>query len=71
MDQLLCLFVFCVYHALSHLFIAALWSPAGKGLTSWLLLSMFIVFCYFPMWYPGSGVVLDYIVTWSLPSFLL
>ena len=34
-------------------------SPAGKGLTSWL----FIVFCYFPMWYPGSGVVLDCIVS--------
>ena len=26
------------------LFINALWSPAGKGLTSWLLLVMFIVF---------------------------
>ena len=24
-----------------------------------LLLVMFIVFCYIPMWYPGSGVVLD------------
>ena len=46
-----------------RLYIAALWSPAGKGLTSWLLLVMFIVFfCYFPMWNPGSGVVLDYIV---------
>ena len=46
---------------LLHLFIAALWSPAGKGLTSWLLFVMFIVLwlCYFPMWYPGSGVVLD------------
>ena len=33
-------FVSCV----SHLLIAALWSPAGKGLTSWLLLAMFIVF---------------------------
>ena len=29
---------------LLHLFIAALWSPAGKGLTSRLLLVMFIVF---------------------------
>ena len=29
---------------LSRLFIAALWSPAGKGLTSWLLLVTFIVF---------------------------
>ena len=24
---------------------------------------MFIVFCYFPMWYSGSGVVLDSIVS--------
>ena len=29
---------------LSLLFIAALWLPAGKGLTPWLLLVMFIVF---------------------------
>ena len=28
---------------LSRLFIAALWLPAGKGLTSWPLLVMFIV----------------------------
>ena len=44
---------------LLRLFIAALWSPAGKGLTSLLLMVMFILFCYFPMWYLGSGVVLD------------
>ena len=44
---------------LSPLFIAALWSPAGKGLTSCLFLVTFIVFCYFPMWYPESDVVLD------------
>ena len=53
--------VFCVclvFLMLSCLFIAILWSPAGKGLTSWLLLVMFYFF-YFPMWYPGSGVVLD------------
>ena len=32
-----------------RLFIAALWSPAGKGLTSWLLLVMFhCVFVTFP-----------------------
>ena len=39
MDHLcyLCL----VFVMLSHLFIAALWSPAGKGLTSWLLIVMF------------------------------
>ena len=36
---------FClVFLMLLRLFIAALWSSAGKGLTSWLLLVMFIVF---------------------------
>ena len=33
-----------VFLMLSRLFIAALWSPDGKGLTSWLLFVMFIVF---------------------------
>ena len=56
-------FVSCVF-MLSRLFmIAAFWSPAWKELTSWLFLVMFIVFCYFPMWYSGSGVVLDFIVS--------
>ena len=58
MDHLchLCL----VFVMLLCLFIAALWSPAGKGLTSWLLFVMFnCVFYHFPLWYPGSGVVLD------------
>ena len=32
-----------VFVMLLHLFIAALWSPKGKGLTSWLLFVMFIV----------------------------
>ena len=41
MDYLrfLCLVIF----VLSRLFIAALWSPEGKVLTSWLLFAMFIV----------------------------
>ena len=48
-----------VFLMLLRLFISvALWSPAGKGLTSRLLLVMFIVFFVtFPMWYPRSGVV--------------
>ena len=29
------------------------------------------ILCYFPMWYPGSGVVLDCIVSWTLSFFLL
>ena len=64
-------FVCPVFLMLWRLFIAALWSPARKRLTSWLFLVMFILFCYFPMWYPGSDVVLDCIVSWSLSSFLL
>ena len=47
MDHLcyLCL----VFVMLSRLFIAALWSPAGKGLTSWLSFVMFnYVFVTFP-----------------------
>ena len=39
----------------SCLFIAALWSPAGKGLTSWLLLVMFIVF-----------LILSLVVSWGM-----
>ena len=46
----------------SRLFIAALWSPAGKGLTSWLLFVMFNFVCVtFQCGIPGSGVVLEYI----------
>ena len=38
-----------VFVMLSHLFVAALCSPAGKGLTSWLLFVMFsCVFVTFP-----------------------
>ena len=48
-------FVLCLLCLCERLFICALWSPAGKGLTSWLL---FVVsnceFVTFP-----SGVVLD------------
>ena len=39
MDQLC--YLGLVFVILSRLFIAALWSPAGKGLTSWLVSVMF------------------------------
>ena len=42
----------------ARLFICALWSPAGKGLTSWLSFVMFVSMSL-SHWYPGSGVVLD------------
>ena len=56
------MFLCLMFLMLSRLFIAALCSPAGKGLTSWLFLVMLMYFCYFPNWYPGSGMVLDCIV---------
>ena len=37
-------FLCLVFFMLLRLFIAALWSPAGKGLTSWPLFVTFIVF---------------------------
>ena len=41
------MFLFCLVFAMfcARLFICALWSPAGKGLTSWL--SFYGVFCEF------------------------
>ena len=52
MDHLcyLCL----VFVMLSCLFIAALWSPEGKGLASWLLFMMFIVI-----------LLLSHLVSWD------
>ena len=48
-----------------------LWSPAGKGLTSWLSFVVsnweFVIF----HWNPGSGVVLDCIDSLSLHPYLL
>ena len=38
------MFLCLMFLMLSRLLIAALWSPAGKGLTNWLLLVMLIVF---------------------------
>ena len=51
--SVLCLLCLCV-----RLFICALWSPAGKGLTSWL--SFVVSNCEFDT--PVSGVVLDCII---------
>ena len=58
MDHLcyLCL----VFVMLSRLFIAALWSPAGKGLTSWILFVMFnCVFVTFPCGTLGHVLISD------------
>ena len=67
MDHLcyLCL----VFVMLSHLFIAALWSPEGKGLTSWLLALVCDVYCDFVTYPCGIlGQVWYLIVHVSFPD---
>ena len=54
------MFLFCLVFAMFcvRLFICALWSPAGKGLTSLLSFVVSTVSLSLSHWYPGSGVVL-------------
>ena len=62
MDLLCFCPVLCLLCLCARLFICALWSPAGKGLTSWLSWLSFVVSAVslsLSHWYPGSGVVLD------------
>ena len=54
------MFLFCLVFAMS--FCASVYmSPAGKGLTSWLSFAVSTVSLSLSHWYPGSGVVLDFI----------
>ena len=62
------IYVSCLY----CLFLAALWSPDGKELTSWLSCVLcLLVFCHFPIWSHGSGVVLDCIDSSSFTSSII
>ena len=60
-----------LFLVLSCFCICLLLSCGHLKLISWLLFVMFMWFCYFPIWYPWTGVVLDCITSWSLLSFLL
>ena len=55
------MFLFCLVFALSLCasVYMCFWSPAGKGLTSWLSFVVSNVSLSLSHWYPGSGVVLD------------
>ena len=53
-----------------RLFSVALWSPAGKGLTSLLSFVVFNCILSLSMWYPWSGVVLVCIDSFSKPPFV-
>ena len=69
--DLLCFSVFFLLCLCTCLLICALWSPAGKGLTSWLLFLVYTVSLSLSHWYPGSGVVLDCIDVQSLHPYFL
>ena len=57
MDLLCFCSVLCLLCLCARLFICALRSPAGKGLTSWLSFVVSAVSLSLSHWYPGSGVV--------------
>ena len=64
--QMRCFFCgsFCdlcfLFGMFSGLFIAALWSLAGKRLTPWpLVCDVLLCVYHFPMWFPGLDVLLD------------
>ena len=63
--------VLCLLCLCARLFICALWSPARKGLTSWL--SFVVSACGLSLsnWYLGSVEVLDCIASLSLHPYLL
>ena len=50
------MFLFCLVFAMfcARLFICALWSPAGKGLTSWLSFVVSSMSLSLSLWYPGQ-----------------
>ena len=57
--DLLCFCSVLIAMFCARLFICALWSLAGKGLTSWLSFVVSSVSLSLSRWYPGCGVVLD------------
>ena len=71
MDLLCFCSVLCLLCLCARLFICALWSPAGKRLTSWLSFVVSAVSLSLSHWYPGSGVVLDCIDSRSLHPYVL
>ena len=56
MDLLCFCSVLCLLCLCARLFICALWSPAGKGLTSWLSFVASAVSLSLSHWYLGSSV---------------
>ena len=71
MDLLCFCSVLCLLCLCARLFMSALWSPSGKGLTFWLSFVVSTVNLSLSRWCPESGVVLDCINSCSLHPYLL
>ena len=67
----LVLFMSCVCHAFApvHCCLMVTWREMAD--LSALVCEVLVWFIYFPIWYPGTGLVLSCIDSWSLLSFLL
>ena len=66
------LFMFRVYHAFLSVHCSLVFSCWERaGLLALLCVMFYSVFVAFQLWCPGSGVVLDCINSWSLPSYIL
>ena len=63
--------VLCLLCLCARLFICALWSPAGKGLASWLSFVVYNHEFFTFQLVSWSGVVLDCIDSGSLHPYLL
>ena len=59
MDLLCFCSVLCLLCLCARLFVCVLWSPAGRGLSSWLSFVVSTVGLSLSNWCPRSGVVLD------------
>ena len=59
-----CLLYFC-----ARLFIVASWSPAGKGLTSWLSFVMSVMCCEFNKFNKTGARMLDSSIIWHKDYF--
>ena len=71
LSWIICVFVSYVSHAFASIHCCIVFTCWERTDLLALLGDGYCFFCYFPIWYPGSGVVLDFIVFWSMPSFLL
>ena len=57
-------FMSCVCHAFESVhccLVVTCWEKADLLALVSTVCDVYLCFCHFPMWYPGSGVVLDHI----------